>query len=81
MEEGGRPLMILGDCLEKMRLVPDGSVDMVLVDMPYGTTYCPWDIVIPMGPVWDQIHRVAKKNASVLTFAKEPFTSLLVTGT
>lgn len=68
----------LGDCLEVMKSIPDGSVDMVLCDLPYGTTACQWDSVIPFKPLWEQYKRVIKKNAVVVLTGSQPFTSALV---
>ena len=68
----------LGDCLELMREIPDSSVDMVLCDLPYGTTACKWDQVIPFEPLWEQYWRVCKPNAAVVLTASQPFTSALV---
>lgn len=65
-----------GDCLEMMKLIPDGSVDMVLCDLPYGTTSCKWDAVIPFDQLWKEYGRICK-GAVVLT-AAQPFTSALV---
>lgn len=70
--------LILGDCLEKMKDIPDGSVDLVLTDPPYGTTACKWDTVIPFEPMWKQIHRIAKERAAICLFGKQPFTSNLI---
>jgi site-specific DNA-methyltransferase (adenine-specific) len=67
--------LIQGDCLEKMKDIPDGSIDMILCDLPYGTTQCKWDTVIPFEPLWLQYKRVCK-GAIVLT-GSEPFSSLL----
>jgi site-specific DNA-methyltransferase (adenine-specific) len=67
-----------GDCLEKMKLIPDGSVDMVMCDLPYGTTACKWDSVIPFEPLWSAYRRVCKKNAAIVLTASQPFTSALV---
>ena len=66
-----------GDCLDKMKEIPDGSVDMILADLPYGTTACKWDIVIPFQPLWDQYWRVLKSDGAVLLFGSQPFSSLL----
>lgn len=68
----------LGDTLEKMQLIPDGSVDMVLCDLPYGTTACKWDTIIPFEPLWATYRRVCKKNAAIVLTASQPFTSALV---
>jgi len=70
--------LMVGDCLERMRELPDASVDMVLADLPYGTTQCAWDEVIPLAPLWEQYLRVAKENAAIVLCAAQPFTSLLV---
>jgi DNA modification methylase len=66
------------DCLLGMKRIPDGSVDMILCDLPYGTTRCKWDSVIPFEPLWEQYKRVAKKNAAIVLTASQPFTSALV---
>ena len=62
-----------GDCLELMRDIPDGSVDLVLCDLPYGTTNCAWDSVIPFAPLWENWHRVCKEDAAVVLFCQFPF--------
>lgn len=67
-----------GDCLELMKQIPDGSVDMVLTDPPYGITVCRWDNVIPFEPMWEQLKRVTKKNSAIVMTARQPFTSALV---
>ena len=67
-----------GDCLELMKDIPDGSIDMILCDLPYGTTACKWDTVIPFEPLWEQYRRVAKRNAAIVLTASQPFTSALV---
>ena len=56
-------ILFLGDCLERMKEIPDGSVDMVMCDLPYGTTACKWDAVIPFAPLWAEYRRVCKPNA------------------
>lgn len=70
--------LMQGDCLDRMKEIPDGSVDMILCDLPYGTTACKWDSVIPFAPLWEQYKRVAKKNAAIVLTAAQPFTSALV---
>jgi site-specific DNA-methyltransferase (adenine-specific) len=70
--------LFLGDCLERMKEIPDGSVDLVLCDPPYGTTACKWDAVIPFEPMWAQVKRVLKKNGAAVFTASQPFTSALV---
>ena len=66
-----------GDCLELMKKIPDGSVDLVLTDPPYGTTACKWDSIIPFEPMWEQLKRVVKKGGAIVLFSGEPFSSLL----
>ena len=68
-----------GDCLELMKNIPDGSVDMVLCDLPYGTTRNKWDSIIPLDRLWEQYKRVIKDNGAIVLFSAEPFTSLLIT--
>lgn len=68
----------LGDTLEEMDLMEDNSVDMILCDLPYGTTACKWDTVIPFESLWAAYRRVAKKNAAIVLTASQPFTSALV---
>jgi site-specific DNA-methyltransferase (adenine-specific) len=70
--------LINADCLEAMRDIPDGSVDMVLTDPPYGTTACKWDTVIPFEPMWEQLKRITKKNGAIVLTASQPFTSALI---
>ena len=66
------------DCLEGMKRIPDGSVDCIVCDLPYGTTVCKWDSIIPFEPLWEQYLRVAKENAAIVLFSGEPFTSKLI---
>ena len=70
--------LIHGDCLEKMKDIPDKSIDMILCDLPYGTTACKWDVVIPFEPLWEQYKRVIKDDGGIILTASQPFTSLLV---
>ena len=67
-----------GDCLVEMDNIADKSVDMILCDLPYGTTACKWDSVIPFEPLWKHYERVIKDNGVIVLFASQPFTSLLV---
>ena len=69
--------LMLGDCLERMKEIPDGSVDMVCCDMPYGTTNCRWDAVLDLRQLWDQYRRVTKANAAIVLFAQTPFDKVL----
>lgn len=74
----GNGQIALGDCLDVMRSVPTASVDMILCDLPYGTTACSWDSVIPFAPLWSEYWRIAKPNAAVVLTASQPFTSALI---
>ena len=69
--------LMQGDCLELMKDIPNGSVDMILCDLPYGTTACKWDTVIPFEPLWEQYERVIKDNGAIVLFGSEPFSSAL----
>lgn len=73
------PKIKTGDCLEVLRTLADGSVDMVLADLPYGTTACKWDTVIPFEPLWKELLRVTKITGALLFFGSEPFSSALRT--
>ena len=66
-----------GDCLEVMKDIPDKGVDMILCDLPYGTTACKWDIVIPFDKLWEQYNRIIKDNGAIVLFGSEPFSSKL----
>jgi len=70
--------LLQGDCLEVMKDLPDGSVDMVLADPPYGTTAYKWDSVIPLEPMWEQLKRITKKNGAIVMTASQPFTTTLI---
>ena len=70
--------LINGDCLEAMAALPDSSIDMVLTDLPYGTTACKWDAVIPFEPLWKQFKRICKPNVAIVLTASQPFTTLLI---
>ena len=67
-----------GDCLELMKDIPDKSIDMILCDLPYGTTACKWDTVIPFEPLWEQYNRIIKDNGAIVLFGSQPFTSQLI---
>ena len=71
-------ILFKGDCLEIMKDVPDGSVDMILCDLPYGTTACKWDTIIPFEPLWEQYKRIIKKNGAIVLFGSQPFTTALI---
>lgn len=65
------------DCIEGMRLLPDKSIDMILCDLPYGTTSCKWDTVTPFEPLWEQYERIIKDNGAIVLTASQPFTTTL----
>ena len=69
--------LIQGDCLELMKHIPDKSIDMILCDLPYGTTACKWDSVIPFEPLWEQYKRIIKDNGAIVLFGSEPFSTEL----
>ena len=66
-----------GDCLEIMKNIPDKSIDMILCDLPYGTTQNKWDSIIPLEPLWEQYKRIIKDNGAILLFGSQPFTTIL----
>ena len=66
-----------GDCLEVMKNIPNKSVDMVLCDLPYGTTRNKWDSVVPFEPLWEQYERIIKDNGAIVLFAQTPFDKVL----
>ena len=69
--------LILGDCIEKMKDIPDGSIDAIITDPPYGTTACKWDSIIPFDVMWGQLNRIIKPNGAIVLFGSEPFSSAL----
>ena len=70
--------VMCGDCLEVMPNIPDKSIDMILCDLPYGTTACKWDTIIPFEPLWEQYERVTKDNGAIVLTASQPFTTVLI---
>ena len=74
----GKKEILLGDCLELMKDIPNESIDMILCDLPYGTTACKWDVIIPFEPLWEQYKRIIKDNGAIVLTASQPFTSALV---
>jgi len=68
----------LGDCLELMKDIPDGSIDAIITDPPYGTTACKWDSVIPFDLMWEQLNRIIKPKGAIVLTASQPFTSSLI---
>lgn len=77
IRERRKQLLLQGDCLNEMSKVLDSSVDLILVDLPYGTSACSWDVVIPMEKLWEQYLRVLKPSGTVVLFGSEPFSSLV----
>ena len=77
-EQIGDATLMLGDCLDVMQGIPDGSVDAVICDPPYGTTDCQWDSVVPFEPMWSHLKRIVKPNGAIVLTASQPFTSALV---
>lgn len=69
--------LMLGDCLERMKEIPDGSVDLILADPPYGTTQNKWDSVISLPKLWNELKRVIKPNGAIVLFAQTPFDKVL----
>ena len=65
------------DCLEGMKQIPDGTIDAVICDLPYGTTACAWDSVIPFDKLWEQYERITKPTAAIVLFGSEPFSTYL----
>jgi len=71
--------LLLGDCIERMKEIPDDSVDLILCDLPYGTTKCKWDTIIDINQLWEHYKRIIKKPSGViLLFGQQPFTSMLI---
>lgn len=69
---------LLGDCLELMKDIPNASIDMILCDLPYGTTACKWDLVIPFDKLWEQYERIIKDNRAIALTSSQPFTTDLI---
>lgn len=70
--------LMKGDCLVRMKEIPDNSIDAIITDIPYGTTNCAWDSVIPFAPMWEQLKRIIKPDKAIVLFASQPFTSALI---
>lgn len=66
-----------GDCLTLLKDIPDESIDTIICDLPYGTTACKWDNIIPFEPLWEQYKRIIKGNGAIVLFGSEPFSTLL----
>ena len=69
--------LLQGDCLELMKDIPDGSIDSIITDLPYGVTKLKWDSAIPLDQLWEQYNRIIKENGAIVLFGQEPFTSYL----
>ena len=67
----------LGDCLELMKAIPSGSIDMILCDLPYGTTQNKWDTIIPFDKLWEQYERIIKQNGAIVLTSQSPFDKVL----
>lgn len=78
LDAGRRARMHNSDCLAGMSRIETGTVDLVLCDLPYGTTKCPWDRVLPFGPLWEQYRRVLKPRGALVLFAAQPFATDLI---
>ena len=65
--------LMQGDCLELMKGIPDGSVDLILTDPPYQITACKWDSIIPFEPMWKELKRIIKPDGAIVLFGSEPF--------
>lgn len=70
--------VIQGDCLVEMRKIDSNSIDLIFADLPYGTTNCSWDTIIPFEPLWEQFERIIKENGAIIFSASQPFTSALL---
>jgi DNA modification methylase len=70
--------IINGECIHEMSKIPNGTIDMILCDLPYGTTQCKWDTIIPFNDLWEQYVRIIKPNGAIVLTACQPFTSNLV---
>ena len=77
MSEGKKEIL-LGDCLELMKDIPNGSIDMILCDLPYGTTQNKWDIILPLDKLWAEYERIITDNGAIVLTASQPFTSVLI---
>ena len=70
--------LVCADCLEAMKYIPDKSIDAIICDLPYGTTACKWDTIIPFDKLWAHYKRIIKDNGAIVLFGSQPFTSALV---
>ena len=69
---------LYGDCLERMKEIPDRSIDCIITDPPYGTVACAWDSVISFEPMWAELKRIIKQDGAIVLFGSQPFTSKLI---
>lgn len=69
--------LILGNCLEEMKNIKKNSIDCIICDLPYGSTKCAWDTVLPFDKLWEQYNRIIKENGAIVLFGQEPFSTLL----
>jgi len=67
-----------GDTIEQMKLIPDKSIDFICCDLPYGTTSCSWDTIIPFDKLWEQYKRIIKSNKPIVLFGSQPFTTVMI---
>jgi DNA modification methylase len=74
----GRGVLFHGDCLEIMPFIPDKSVNLILCDLPYGTTNCQWDSVIDLSKLWEHYQRIIKDDGVIVLTGQQPFTSNLI---
>ena len=72
-------MLYQGDCLDILPTIPDKTIDFILTDIPYGTTACKWDSIIPFEPMWKELKRIIKDNGCIALFGCEPFSSFLRT--
>ena len=70
--------IFFGDCIDLLKKIPDNTINMILCDLPYGTTQCKWDSVLPMEELWTEYNRVCKERAAMVFTSAQPFTSSLV---
>ena len=70
--------LYLGDCLEVMKNIPSQSIDMILCDLPYGTTWAKWDNLLNFDELWKQYNRIIKNNGAIVLFSTQPFTTKLI---
>ena len=78
IKNNSKATLLHGDCLELMKDIPDGSIDAIITDPPYGTTACKWDSVIPFDLMWEQLKRIIKPNGAIVMTASQPFTTILI---